>query len=427
MKTRALLGYAACWCALTAPSWAADWPQWRGPERTDISKETGLLKSWPEGGPKLLWKYEDAGIGYSGPAIVGDRLYTMGAREDKEYVYALDVKTGKEVWSTEIGPLFNDRAQYGPGPRGTPTVDGGVLYTLSGQGNLACVDSAAGKKQWLKNLVNDLGGRTPGWGYSESPLIDGDKVVCSPGGGEGTIAALDKKTGEKIWQSKDLTDPMGYSSIIIAEVGGVRQYIQKTMKGLAGVAADDGRLLWHFLQPSYRTAVIPTPVFHDNYVYATAGYGAGCNLLKLSPDGPNGTKEEEVYANKNMDNKHGGVVLVDGYIYGWTDHGNAWICQDFKTGKVVWESKKLGRGSITCADGLLYCYGERDGTCVLIEASPEGWKEKGRFTIPEQSPYRSPNGGVWTHPVVANGRLYLRDQNLLFCYDVSGARSQVKR
>jgi outer membrane protein assembly factor BamB len=425
MKTRALLGYAVCWCALTAPSWAADWPQWRGPDRTDISKETGLLKSWPEGGPKLLWTNDDAGLGYSGPAIVGERLYTMGGREEQEYVYALDVKTGKQVWASKLEPLFKNN--WGGGPRSTPTVDGDRLYVLGPGSELACLAADDGKILWSKNLLKDLHGQLmSGWGFAESPLVDGEHLICSPGGQEGTLAALDKKTGAVLWRSQDVTDPAAYSSAVAAEVGGVRQYVQLTGKSVLGVAADDGRLLWRVEQP-YRTAVIPTPIFHDNYVYTTAGYGAGCNLLKLSAEGNKGTKEEEVYSNKNMENKHGGVVLVDGHIYGWTDHGGgAWICQDAKTGDVVWQSKKLGRGSVTCADGLLYCYSERDGTCVLIEASPEGWKEKGRFAIPEQSSIRSPSGGVWTHPVVANGRLYLRDQNLLFCYDISGARSQAK-
>jgi outer membrane protein assembly factor BamB len=417
MKTRTLLLVAGLLCALTSA--AADWPQWRGPDRNDVSKETGLLKSWPEGGPKPLWTNEDAGIGYSGPAIVGDRLYTMGAREDKEYVYALDTSTGKQIWSTEIGPLLEN--SYGGGPRGTPTVDGTVLYTLSGKGNLVCVDTADGKKQWSKNLPEDFGGGTPHWGYAESPLVDGEKIICTPGGRQGSVVALNKKTGDRIWQSSELTDPAGYSSIMIGDAGGVHEYVQVTMKGVAGVAAADGKLLWHFLQPSYRTAVIPSPIIEGNFVYATAGYGAGCNLLKLSPDGMNGIKEEEVYGNKNMDNKHGGVVLVDGYLYGWTDHGNAWICQDFKTGEVVWESKKLGRGSITYADGHLYCYSEKKGTCVLIDASPKGWHEKGRFNIPQETSLRSPSGGIWTHPVVANGRLYLRDQELLFCFDVKGS------
>jgi outer membrane protein assembly factor BamB len=206
--------------------------------------------------------------------------------------------------------------------------------------------------------------------------------------------------------------------MIAAEVGGLRQYIQMTMKGVVGVSADDGRLLWHHLQPAYRVAVIPTPIFHNDFVFVTAGYGAGCDLLHLTADGPNGTKAEKVYANKNMVNHHGGVVLVGDYLYGYSD-GKGWVCQELKSGKNVWEEKKkLGKGSLTYADGHLDCYSEDNGTVVLIDASPDGWKESGRFKIPRESTRRGPKGMVWAHPVVANGRLYLRDQELLFCFDV---------
>jgi outer membrane protein assembly factor BamB len=421
MTTRWLLLWAVSLCALSLPAGAADWPQWRGPDRNDISRETGLLKTWPAAGPPLLWTNTNAGIGYAGPAVVGDRLFTLGERDDQFLVLALDVKTGQEVWATPMGPRFQNN--YGGGPRSTPTVDGTLLYALGASGDLVCLETATGRTVWHKNLKKDFGGQMmSGWGYSESPLVDGDKLVCTPGGSEGTVAALNKKTGEVLWRSKDLTDRATYASLVVAELGGVRQYIRTTHKnqtegGVAGIAADDGRLLWFFPKHNYRVAVIPTPVVHDNYVYVTAGYGAGCDLLQLIPDG-RGTKVEEVYSNREMDNKHGGVVLLDGYLYGWTDHGNQWICQNFKTGKVVWESKKLRRGSLTYADGHLYCYSEDNGTAVLVKASPTGWEEDGRFSIPQTTSLRSPSGGVWTHPVVANGRLYLRDQELLFCFDI---------
>ncbi|HLJ97130.1 MAG TPA: PQQ-binding-like beta-propeller repeat protein [Gemmataceae bacterium] len=415
---RTLLILTVSVCAATMPTLAADWPQWRGPDRTDRSTETGLLKTWPQSGPPLIWTYAEAGVGYSGPAIVGDRLYAMGAEDQTEYVYALDIgsRTPKKVWSAAVGPIYQEG--HGDGPRGTPTVDGDLLYAIGGKGNLVCVETATGKIRWQQSLPRDLGGRQPYWGYTESPLIDGEKVLCTPGGPQGTIAALNKKTGEKIWQTAKLTDPAGYASMIAAEVGGLRQYIQTTMKGVAGVAADDGRLLWHYLEPAFRTAVIPTPIFHHDFVYVSSGYGAGCDLLHLIPDGPKGTKAEKVYANKNMVNHHGGVVLVGEYLYGYSD-GKGWVCQEFKTGKNVWEEKrKLGKGSITYADGRLYCYSEADGTLVLIDASPDGWKEDGRFKIPRESTRRGPSGRVWTHPVIAHGQLYLRDQELLFCFDV---------
>jgi outer membrane protein assembly factor BamB len=416
MNLRTLPFLAVCLVAGAVPVRADDWPQWQGPNRDNVSKETGLLRTWPNGGPKLLWKYEQAGAGYTGPSVVGDRLCCLGANDRGEFVFALNVKDGSRIWSTEVAPAL--RHERGDGPRGNPTVDGDLLFALGGQGDLVCVETATGKKRWQKSLKKDLGGEMmSGWGYSESPLVDGDRVVCTPGGKQGTLAALDRKTGKVLWRSKGLTDKAGYASIIVGRVGGVRQYIQMTDKGVAGVAPDDGRLLWRYVEPGYRTAVIPTPIFHDGYVFATAGYGAGCDLIQFVASGK-GIKAEKVYANKNLVNHHGGVVLAGEHVYGYSD-GRGWVCLDFQTGKVVWDEKKaLGKGSLTCADGQLYCYAEDGGTLALVEASPAGWKQNGRFTIPETSSIRKPKGKFWTHPVVANGHLYLRDQDLLFCFDV---------
>jgi outer membrane protein assembly factor BamB len=398
---------------------AADWPQWRGPNRDEISVEKGLRKSWPNGGPPLLWRFDAAGVGFSGPAVVGDRLYTLGAVGDDEHVLAIDAKSGKQVWSSAIGPTFING--WGDGPRGTPTVDGEFLYAIGGQGNLVCVETASGKKRWSVSLPQDLGGQMmSGWGYTESPLVDGDKVVCSPGGSQGTLAALDKKTGAVIWRSRGLTDAAAYSSMIVAEVGGIRQYVQMTSAGVAGVAARDGTPLWHSSQAVNGTAIIPTPLFHDGYVYVTSGYHAGCALVKLVPDS-HGLRAETVYSNKTMVNQHGGVVRVGEFVYGYSD-GEGWVCQEFKTGRRVWaERRKLGKGSLTYADGHLYCYSENDGTVVLIEATPAGWHESGRFTIPVQTSQPRKSGQIWTHPVVANGRLYLRDQDLIYCYGISAS------
>lgn len=401
-----------------------DWPQWRGPNHDNVSTEPGLLKSWPKAGPKRLWTFTGAGIGYSGPAVVGNRLYTMGTDDQTDFVLAVNTDTGKKVWSTPIGADVSN--PWGSGPRGTPTVDGDYLYALNSGGVLACLKTKNGKKVWSVNLMGrrGLGGGKPTWNYSESPLVDGDRVICTPGGSRGTMAALDKKTGRVLWRSKDLTDPAGYSSAVPVTVGGVRQYVQLTMKGVAGVAAEDGRLLWYYPNQKYRTAVIPSPIVRENYVYAVAGYGAGAVLLKLTPDG-DGTKAEQLYdedAMRLMDNKHEGVVRVGDYVYGWSYRGKVWLCQELKSGKKMWASRKLGPGSLTCADGQLYCYSEHDGTVVLVDASPDGWQEKGRFTIPRHSrfprPPRRRTDNIWTYPVVANGRLYLRDQELIFCYQV---------
>jgi outer membrane protein assembly factor BamB len=408
----------ACFLIIGAVAAAADWPQWRGPERDDVSRDTGLLKSWPKGGLRLLWTSEEGGIGYSGPAIVGDRLYTMSADERDDYALALETHTGKRLWSTPVGPYIANN--FGNGPRSTPTVNREFAFVLSSAGRLACLNCRDGSKLWSVDLVKDLGGGRPNWNYSESPLVNGEQVVCTPGGRMGTLAALDKKTGKVLWRSTELTDPAGYSSIVIDEVGGVRQYVQQTMQGVVGVAARDGRLLWRYDNPRYRTAVIPTPIVHDNYVYAVAGYKAGSSLLELSANGDLFTVKQlyDDDARDLMDNKHGGVVRVGDYVYGWSDKVNQWTCQEFKTGREMWAAKALGRGSLTCADGCLYCYSEDRGTVVLVLASPEGWKEKGRFSIPRHTQRREFNNNIWTHPVVANGRLYLRDQELIFCYDV---------
>ncbi len=402
------------------PVRADDWPQWQGPDRSNISKEVGLLKSWPKDGPKLLWTFDKAGVGFSGPAVVGDRLFIMGGREDNSCVFALEVKTGKELWSCPIGKTY--RNSYGDGPRGTPTIDGDSLYALDGQGELICVETASGKKRWSVNMQKDLKGEMmSGWGYSESVLVDGDQVVCCPGGKEGTVAALDKKTGKVKWRSKELTDKATYSSLVVAEIGGVRQFVQLTHKGasdggIVGVAAKDGKLLWYYPRPGYNTAVIPTPIVRDDLVYASAGYGAGCDLLQIKRTGEK-FEAKELYksSQKNvMKNQHGGVVLVGDSVYGYSD-GRGWTCQKLKTGEAAWDDKvKVGRGSLTCVDGYLYCYAESTGEAYLVEASPDSLKLKSKFKTPKQRK----EGSIWTHPVVANGRLYLRDQDLIFCYDV---------
>lgn len=386
-----------------------DWPHWRGPQRDDISRETGLLKAWPEGGPKLLWLSREVGIGYSGPAIVGGRLFTAGAEGKEERLLCLDAATGRRLWSTPIGEFY--RNEMGSGPRATPSVDGDRVYIMGGHGDLLCAAAADGKPIWHRTL-KELGGATPSWGYSESVLVDSDRLICTPGGPNGTVAALDKKTGQTLWQSKEITDAAHYSSVSPLDVNGERQYVQITKTRVFGLAAQDGKLLWEQAFPG--TTVIPTPVVQSPYVYVTAGQGAGSQLLKI------GDKNEAVvvYANKVMKNQHGGVILLDGYVYGHSDP-NGWVCQNFLTGAQVWaERNRLGKGSVAYADGLLYCLEEKKCDVVLAEASPKGWHEISRFTLTPQSTQRSPQGLTWTHPVISNGRLYLRDQELQFCFDV---------
>jgi outer membrane protein assembly factor BamB len=387
-----------------------DWPQWRGPNRDDVSKETGLLKSWPAAGPRRVWLYENGGNGYSGPAIAGGKLFTMGTRDNAEILLALDANTGKELWAAPLGAVLDNN--WGGGPRGTPAVDGDKVFAMSGKGNLACVNVADGKVVW-QNTMSSLGGKTPGWGYTESVLVDDNKVICTPGGSRGTVAALDKKTGSVLWQSTQFTDSAHYSSVVTATINGEPQYVQRTEKNVVGIAPADGKLLWKTPFPG-STAVIPTPIVRDNQVYVTAGYGAGCKSFRIDP----GNQVSVLYSNKVMKNHHGGVILVGDHLYGHADPG--WVCQSFKTGEAVWTHRGFGKGAVAYADGMLYCLEEGSGTVVLAEASPAGWKEHGRFKLDPQSNIRSSQGRIWTHPVISNGKLYLRDQDLIYCYDVKG-------
>jgi outer membrane protein assembly factor BamB len=399
--------------AFNTGSFAAsgDWPQWRGPKRDGISTETGLLKEWPTEGPPLVWKATGLGSGYSTPSVAGGRIYGAGYRDEDEVAWCLDARDGKELWSVTTGKAARNIG-YPEGPRSTPTVEDGLVYTLGAGGNLVCLDSTSGKERWHKEYKQDFGGRMmSGWGFSESPLVDGDKLLCTPGGMKGTLVALNKKTGELIWQAKDWTDRSAYASIITAEIGGAKQYIQLTDASVAGVAPEDGRLLWRAPRRG-STAVIPTPIFHDNCVFVTSGYRIGCNLFKITSEGKE-FKAEEVYANHDMENHHGGVVLIGDHLYGHSD-SRGWVCMEFKTGKVVWAKGGVGKGSVTYADGHLYTRSEGGkGNIALVEASPEGYKETGRFAQPDRSSKNS-----WPHPVIAGGRLYLRDQEVLLCYDV---------
>jgi len=397
-------------------AFGADWPQWRGPDRTNISPEKGLLKSWPADGPKLLWSAKDCGLAYSTVAVVGDTLFSMGAddKANTEFVFARNVNDGKEKWRTGVDKYYNNG--WGGGPRSTPTVDAGSVYVITGNGTIACLNAEKGTQVWAKSMEKDLGGKKPNWGYCESPTVDGDNVICTPGGDKGTLAALDKKSGEVKWRSKNLTDPAAYSSIVIRTIEGVKQYITMSPKGIVSVAAEDGKFLWRSELGKNGTAVIPTPVVKDNAVFATSGYQAVCGMTRVTKDGTTFTPEDQ-YDNRDLVNHHGGVILLGDHIYG---HSNTkgWVCMEFATGKVAWNNNQFPKGSIACADGSFYCYSEKDGTVAKIEATPTAWKEQGRFKIPEVSPIRSKKGGVWAHPVISNGRLYLRDQELLFCFDL---------
>ena len=372
--------------------------------------EKGLLQDWPEGGPKKMWTVNDAGLGYSGVTVQAGSLYTMGAFDKKEMLLAYNSSSGEKLWEVHVGELLTNG--WGDGPRMSPTISNGKIYALGARGNLLCVLAKNGKQVWKKSLVDDLGGKVPGWGYTESVLVDQGKVICTPGGKDGAIAALDADSGRTIWRTKSFTDGAQYSSPISIMHQGKKQYVQLVMKNIVGIDPGNGSVLWQSTWPG-KVAVIPTPIFSNGHVYVTSGYGVGCKLVKLGDNYPT-----NVYENKVMKNHHGGVIKVGEHLYGYSD-GVGWACQDFKTGELIWNEKKaLGKGAIAYADNRLYCQGEGDGRLILIDASPTGWKTHGEFTISPQTKKRNPKGRIWTHPVICDGKLYLRDQEYILCYDI---------
>jgi outer membrane protein assembly factor BamB len=381
-----------------------DWPQWRGPNRDGISKETGLLKQWPAEGPPLVWKAKGAGGGYSSLAIARGRLFTMGIRGEREHVIAFDVKTGKEVWATPHGSAFrNDR---GDGPRGTPTVDGDRLYALGGSGDLSCIDAATGRIIWTMNVLEKFGGSNITWGISESPLVIGEKVLVNAGGPNASIVALNKKDGSLIWKSQ--SDRAGYSSAIPIQVGGVTQVVFFTSQRALGLDLRDGRLLWEYLKPSNRVANAATPIARDNKVFISSDYGTGAGLVEVKAAGK-GLTADEVYFTKEMKNHHSSSVLVGDYLYGFSS--SILTAMRFDTGEVAWRDRSVGKGSLVYADGNLYCFSE-NGVVGLVEATPTEYREKGRFRIQQDSL------PTWTHPVISGGHLYLRDQDTIYAFDV---------
>ena len=392
-------------------SWPqGSWPQWRGPNRDGLSTETQLLQSWPSGGPPRQWLFRNCGLGYSGPAIIGNRLYILGARDGKEELICIDTDEGKEIWHTPLGPLYENN--WGDGPRSTPVIEGESIYALAAQGNLCCLRVQDGSIVWQQGMQK-FGGKIPTWGYSESPLIVEDKILCTPGSDQGAIIALDKSTGALLWQTKELTDTAHYSSIVAAEHAGQAIGVQLLVSQLVGFHLENGEVLWR-VPWGGSVAVIPTPTIWENHIYVTSGYGAGCMLVRLNED----LSAEQVYENKLITNHHGGVLRLGQCVFGHSS-GKGWTCQDLATGKKKWQDKKgLGKGAIAYADDRFYCQSEDEGEVVLIEASEKGWDEQGRFTLEPQAELRKPSGRIWTHPVIAGGRLYLRDQELLFCFDV---------
>ena len=409
----ALTTIAIATIILTSFATADDWPQFRGPNRDNISTETGLARSWPVGGPKLLWTTDGLGKGYSTVSIVDGILYTAGAKDEKEYVFALDLsKQGEVIWETATGPV--EYEGYKPGTRGTPTVDGNRIYMVGETGQLTCLDRETGKPIWAKNYVTDFKGVIPRWAYAESVLIDGDRLICTPGGPEASIVALDKETGDVVWQSP-LGDKASYCSMIKTKIGGIDQYVTVTYETVVGIRPEDGKLLWRYDEPTHDAewgnVNVSTPVVADDGVFFSAGYDTGGGRADITTEGDKQSAEERWYTMK-MKSHHGGFVLIDGYIYGCSDPGML-TCLDFDTGRPAWISRKVGKGSILAVDGMLICRDET-GPISLVEATPDEFRLLGQFEQPDRTEDRA-----WAYPVVLDGKMYIRDQGTLFCYDVS--------
>ncbi len=428
MQTRVCLTVilAAAVFGLPSPSsiLATDWPQWRGPNRDAVSTETGLLREWPTEGPRLLWEATGLGRGYSSLSIVGGRLFTMGDLSEgpakAQYVIALDLATRQPLWKARVGP------PHGDGSRCTPTVADGLVYALGTEGDLVCLQADTGREVWRKNFKTDFNGKMmSGWKYSESPLVDGEKLVCTPGGPEAALVALNRKTGQVIWKSApprpDMTGGAGYASVVVSTGAGVKQYVTVMGKGAVGVEAETGRFLWRYPRVANGTANIPTPVARGDFVFVSTGYQTGSALLKLVKAG-DGVAAEQVYwlDAKTFQCHHGGFLQVGDYIFGANGHnaGNP-ICVEMATGKIAWSEKQLGErsGAVVCADNLLI-YRYENNLVALIEANPKAYTLKGTFQLPSRPGMGGPG---WPHPVVLEGKLYLRHNDRLFCYDLRGS------
>ena len=396
----------------------ADWPQWRGVNRDGKSDETGLLSKWPQGGPRLLWKASGAGTGYSSLAVSDGRIFTMGNLEEKEYILAFSADGGEPLWQVLSGGAFrNDR---GSGPRSTPTVDGDMVYTLGGSGDLTCVTTSGGDV-WKVNILQKFGSPNITFGISESVLIEDDMVICNPGGEDNCVVALDKRTGKIIWMSTGLNDRASYSGAVATTVDGVRQIIHFTGDSAVGIRADDGVSMWRNTSAINGNAIhVAAPVVRGRHVFFTSAYGTGCALLKLSSEGGR-THAKEVYFNKVMKNHHGGVVELDGFVYGAS---NKFVCMEMLTGTRKWRDDGPGKCSLIYADGHLYCLSQ-DGVMSLVEVNPDAYVEKGRFVFKAYEKFKL--GGIgeedekptWTVPVIANAKLLLRDQDNIYCYDIA--------
>ncbi len=364
------------------------------------------MKQWPASGPSRVWMASNLGAGFGSIAVKDDRIYVQGLQGRASMVSSLNRDDGQVVWSKVIGTGLNN--ERGPGPRGTPTIDGDLLYVLTENGDLACLRIQDGTRVWQRNILADFGGRNISYLISESPLVDGNMVIVTPGGRNAGIVALDKMSGETVWTSEELSDEAGYASVIAADVQGVRTLMTLTGENGVGIRASDGKLMWEYSRVTNRIANVATPIFHDDKVFYSSSYGTGGALLGLTAEAGE-VSAEEIYFTRNLQNHHGGLVLIDGYLYGY--HNSILTCLEFATGNVMWRDRSIGKGSLTYADGNLYLFSENN-VVGLAEATPSGYREKGRFEVAYQGLLS------WAHPVVSSGRLYIRNQGTLASYDV---------
>jgi len=383
---------------------ADDWPQWRGPNRDGKSAETGLLKAWPKDGPKLLWTVDRLGSGWSSPAVAGGMVFITGVRGDEEVLYAYDLD-GNLAWQEVAGPAWT--RNY-PGSRHTPAVSDKDVYVLTGKGLLSCYEAKSGGRWWRVNVAEQFKATPPTWGFAEGLLVDGDNIICTPGGKDATLVALMKKSGQIVWTSKGLGDAAAYTAPILVTQGAARLIVQITSQNIVGVDAATGRCLWRQPFRNMYGDHCVTPIYQDGRIYATAGFGLGGVALRLAPDGRS-VKQE--WTDTRLDCLHGGVVLADGYLYGSGDRNPRWLCLDWKTGEAKYEARAFKPGSIAYADGMLYCYSQ-DGIVALVPATPREFQPVSAFDVLKGT------GEHWAHPVISGGRLYIRHGDALMAYDI---------
>ncbi|QDV23790.1 PQQ-binding-like beta-propeller repeat protein [Aureliella helgolandensis] len=404
---------------------ADDWPTFRGANRTAISAESGLLDHWAQDGPRLLWTAQGAGRGYASPAVSAGRIYTLGdgpstADGDKdEYLTCFNADNGQAIWKSKTGPAWNEGKASWQGSRATPSIDGELLYVITPHGQLICAKTSDGSIAWQKDLKEDFGGKKKDqWGYSESPLVDGNLVLCTPGGEKSTVVALDKQTGELVWSCQHPGDVgAGHSSIVISHVAGRKIYVQNTGGGPIGIAADTGELKWAYdMAPP--TAFIPTPIIKGDYVYSVAGYKLGGALLQQIPGTDGSISIKEIYGPQTkLGNKHGGVVLVGNHLYFGVEDQSIFKCADLMTGEVVWEKRsREGKDStsVVVADGKLFLR-YQNGVVSVAQLSPEDYEVSSWFKTPGSGDSDKPS---WAHPVISNGRLILREDDAILCYEI---------